>query len=108
MRPSSDLPATLWGGNEWDESAGKFASTANALEELCFCAKDALMVVDDYVPIGGGGDNQLRELAERLFRGAGNHQGRSRMAVDGHIRAACAPRCLVLATGEEVPQVKSL
>jgi hypothetical protein len=32
---------------------GNFASTANALEELAFLAKDALLVVDDFVPTGG-------------------------------------------------------
>jgi hypothetical protein len=48
-----------------------FASTANALEELAFCAKDALMVVDDFVLIGGAGDGMLQGIAERLFRAAG-------------------------------------
>src|SRR5580704_9764335 len=79
-----------------------FASTANALEELCFCAKDALIVVDDFVPSGGGGDNQLRDLAERLFRGAGNRQGRSRMAGQRLLHAARPQRALVLPTGADV------
>jgi hypothetical protein len=85
-----------------------FASTANALEELCFCAKDALIVVDDFVPIGGSGDHHLRDLAERLFRGAGNRQGRSRMAGQRLLHAARPPRALVLATGEDVPGGQSL
>jgi hypothetical protein len=85
-----------------------FASTANALEELCFCAKDALIVVDDFVPIGGSGDHHLRDLAERLFRGAGNPQGRSRMAGQRLLHAARPPRALVLPTGEDVPAGHSL
>ena len=42
-------------------------------------------------------------VADRLFRGAGNHQGRSRMAGNGHVKPARPPRCLLLATGEDVP-----
>ena len=60
-----------------------FASTANALEELAFSAKDALLVVDDFAPTGGVGDSALYAVAERLFRAAGNHQGRSRMGGHG-------------------------
>jgi hypothetical protein len=85
-----------------------FASTANAVEELAFSAKDALLVVDDFVLIGGPGDNALQGRAERLFRAAGNHQGRSRMGGDGRLQAPHPPRGLVLATGEEVPRGQSI
>ena len=84
-----------------------FDSTANALEALAFTAKDALLVVDDFVPTGGTGDGELQGTAERLFRGAGNHQGRSRMSGNG-LRSLRPPRALVLATGEEVPRGQSL
>jgi len=50
-----------------------FASTGNALEWLAFYAKDALLVVDDFAPSGRGVDAQLQNVAERLFRAAGNH-----------------------------------
>ena len=85
-----------------------FDSTANALEALAFTAKDALLVVDDFVPTGGTGDGVLQSTAERLFRGAGNHQGRSRMSGSGRLRTPQTPRALVLATGEEVPRGQSL
>ena len=85
-----------------------FASTANALEGLAFTAKDALLVVDDFVPIGGSGNNVLQGVAERLFRAAGNRQGRNRMGGNGRLRASQPPRALVLATGEEVPRGQSL
>lgn len=85
-----------------------FDSTANALEALAFTAKDALLVVDDFVPTGGTGDGELQSTAERLFRGAGNHQGRSRMSGSGRLRTPQTPRALVLATGEEVPRGQSL
>ena len=85
-----------------------FDSTANALEALAFTAKDALLVVDDFVPTGGTGDGELQSTSERLFRGAGNHQGRSRMSGSGRLRTPQTPRALVLATGEEVPRGQSL
>ena len=57
---------------------------------------------------GGSGDGELQGAAERLFRGAGNHQGRSRISGNGQLRAPRPPRALVLATGEEVPRGQSL
>jgi hypothetical protein len=86
---------------------GNFASTANALEELAFLAKDTLLVVDDFVPTGGTGDGMLEALAERLFRAAGNRQGRGRMS-GLRLRDCHPPRGLLLATGEQVPRGHSL
>lgn len=91
-----------------DTLPAHFASTANALEALAFTAKDALLVVDDFVPTGGTRDGALQDTAERLFRGAGNHQGRSRMGGNGSVRVSRPPRALLLATGEEVPRGQSL
>ena len=85
-----------------------FASTGNALEEIAFAAKDALLVVDDFAPTGGVSDSALHGAAERLFRAAGNHQGRSRMGGQGQLRSPRPPRALMLATGEEVPPGHSL
>ena len=51
---------------------GHFGSTGNALEELAFRAKDALLVVDDFVPTAGTNDGRLHETAERLFRAEGS------------------------------------
>jgi hypothetical protein len=85
-----------------------FASTANALESLSFHAKDALLVTDDFAPTGMQSDGGLRSVAERLFRAAGNQQGRSRMGKDGRSSTSQPPRALVLATGEEVPRGESI
>jgi len=85
-----------------------FASTANALESLAFHAKDALLVADDFAPTGLEGDRGLHGLAERLFRAAGNQQGRSRLSNGGRPSAAKPPRALVLATGEDVPKGQSI
>jgi hypothetical protein len=87
---------------------GNFGATANALEELAYLAKDSLLVIDDFVPTGELGDAALHALAERLFRSAGNHQGRSRMNGSSRLSAARPPRALLLATGEQVPRGQSL
>jgi hypothetical protein len=84
-----------------------FASTANALEELAFHAKDSLRVVDDFVPSGRRDGALLDRIAERLFRGAGNGQGRSRMR-GAQVHAERSPRALLVATGEEVPRGHSI
>jgi len=85
-----------------------FASTANALESLAFSVKDALLVVDDFAPQGGRRDGELQSVSERLFRGVGNQQGRSRLGADGQLRKVQMPRGLVLGTGEEVPPGQSI
>ncbi len=84
-----------------------FASTANALEVLSFHAKDALLVVDDFAPTGRQGDDGIENVAERLFRAAGNQQGRNRMIGNGRLHDR-PPRALLLATGEDVPQGHSI
>jgi hypothetical protein len=84
-----------------------FASTANAVQELAFHAKDALLVVDDFAPTGRQRDAELNDVAERLFRAAGNQQGRSRLG-GGRLSAPKPPRALLLATGEEVPSGQSI
>jgi hypothetical protein len=84
-----------------------FASTASAIEEIAFEAKDSLFVIDDFVPSGRSSDDTLQNLAERIFRAAGNRQGRSKMSGQG-LRAPRPPRASLLATGEEVPQGHSV
>ena len=87
---------------------GNFASTANSLEVLAFSAKDSLLVVDDFVPMGTAADRGLQLVAERLFRGIGNHQGRGRRRGGAGLAESLPPRALVLATGEQVPEGRSL
>ena len=85
-----------------------FASTGNALEGIAFHAKDALLVVDDFAPTGTHRDTELDRIAERLFRAAGNRQGRSRLGGNKSLSAPKPPRTLVLATGEQVPPGRSI
>jgi hypothetical protein len=85
-----------------------FASTASALEEPAFCAKDAVLVVDDFAPTGRYRDSELQNVAERLFRAVGNGQGRTRMGSNTRPGASKPPRALVMATGEQVPEGHSI
>jgi hypothetical protein len=88
---------------------GNFASTGNALETLAFHAKDVLLVIDDFAPHGGMQDvARYHGAAERIFRAAGNSQGRGRLDSTAKLREAKAPRGLILATGEDVPHGQSI
>jgi hypothetical protein len=86
-----------------------WSSSANALEALGFATKDALVVVDDFVPTGGWSDVQRQHRdADRVLRAAGNGSGRQRMRADTTLRPAKPPRCLFLSTGEDIPRGTSL
>ena len=88
---------------------GSWSSTENALEELAFRVKDALLVIDDFAPTGGANDiARLHAKADRVLRAQGNGSGRQRMRRDGSLHAARPPRGLILSTGEDIPQGKSL
>lgn len=64
-------------------------STANALQAICFHAKNSLVVVDDFVPKGSASDvARMHREADRLLRAQGNHAGRQRMSADKRIRPA--------------------
>jgi hypothetical protein len=76
---------------------------------LAFYAKDALLVVDDFVPVGNAASQQrLHSEADRLLRAQGNSMGRRRLNSDGRLEANRPPRGLILSTGESTPIGKSL
>jgi hypothetical protein len=86
-----------------------WSSTANALEGLAFLVKDAVLVIDDYVPHGTSLDvARLGDKADRLIRGVANGQGRQRMRADGSLQPNRPPRSLIIGTGEGVPPGQSL
>jgi len=85
-----------------------WVSTANYNEALAFHAKDAALVIDDFVPQGTAMDRaRLEQQADRIFRGVGNGAGRGRLRPDGTPRPARAPRAVIMSTGEEVPGGRS-
>jgi hypothetical protein len=86
-----------------------WSGTANSLEAIAFTLKDAVMATDDWAPNGGRVDLQkFQQVAERLLRGVGNRQGRSRARPDGTVRPTRFPRALVFSTGEDIPPGHSL
>jgi Domain of unknown function (DUF927) len=98
-------------GREMDDAhlPGSWLSTANALAETMFRAKDALVVVDDFAPAGSTIDVQrLHRDADRLLRGQGNLSARQRLRPDATLRPGHPPRGLILSTGEDIPHGQSL
>jgi hypothetical protein len=89
---------------------GAWSSTANANAALQFTLKDALFLIDDFVPRGSRADiERLHRDADRIFRGQGNNAGRGRLGRDGvSLRDANPPRGLTLSTGEDMPRGESL
>lgn len=88
---------------------GNWTGTANALERQAYLIKDAVFVVDDFLPRGNGGEVQrLHDKADRLLRGQANKAGRSRMRQDRTLAPEYYPRGIILATGEDVPTGHSL
>lgn len=80
-----------------------WSSTANALEDVMFRAKDMVVVIDDFVPAHAGDKAAMDAKADRVFRGAANGSGRQRLKQDGTPRPERPPRCLPIATGEYLP-----
>lgn len=86
-----------------------WSGTANANEDLAFRAKDALLVIDDFKPVGSRQDvARAHREADRVIRGQGNGIGRQRMRGDLTLRPPRPPRGVLLSTGEEVPAGQSL
>lgn len=86
-----------------------WSSTANFLERMAFLTKDAVMVVDDFLP--GGSTYEAATMhakADRVLRSQGNLSGRGRMASDTSLRKTFHPRDLTIGTGEDIPKGQSL
>jgi len=88
---------------------GSWSSTANALEAQCYKAKNALFVVDDFVPYGTSYQvRQYQKTADQIFRGQGNQSGRARLTDVSKLQETMYPRGLVFSTGEDVPTGHSI
>lgn len=88
---------------------GSWSSTANALEALSFNAKEAIFVVDDFVPNGTSWQvRALQKTADQLIRAAGNQAGRARLTDRIDFSRTNYPRGIILSTGEDVPDGHSI
>jgi hypothetical protein len=84
-------------------------STANALEAVCYSAKDTLTVIDDFAPRGAATDvARLHANADRVFRGIGNNAARLRLNAGAVLREGRPARGFVLSTGEDIPAGHSI
>ncbi|MGB9792113.1 MAG: DUF927 domain-containing protein [Thermacetogeniaceae bacterium] len=87
-----------------DSLPASWLATDNALERLCFLARDTVLVIDDYAP-----EQHPREAAaldkrvNRLVRQVGNRAARSRLQGDLTARPETPPNALVISTGEQLP-----
>lgn len=88
---------------------GNWSSTANALEAQAFKLKNAIFVVDDFVPTGTGWQlRQLQKTADQLLRGQGNQAGRARLSDTSNLQTTMYPRGCILSSGEDVPEGHSI
>ncbi|WP_337175092.1 DUF3854 domain-containing protein [Paludisphaera sp.] len=88
---------------------GSWTSTANYNETLAFLAKDALLVLDDWVPKGSKADvERSQREADRVMRAQGNGSGRGRSGRDGSSRPPRPPRGVIYSTAEATPDGQSL
>jgi hypothetical protein len=82
-----------------------FESTSNALERSLFLLKDTVAVVDDWRPAVSRSDaSEMDRKAQRFLRAVGNRQGRGRMTSETMLRRSYAPRGVVVATAEALPE----
>jgi hypothetical protein len=83
---------------------GSWSSTANALEIQASLAKNVIFTIDDFKPGHDRNENaKLFQKADRIFRGVGNQAGRGRLGSSAELKASPIPRCVVLASGEDIP-----
>lgn len=88
---------------------GSWSSTPNALEALAFFAKDALFVVDDFIPAGSSTAQRTYQAnADKIIRAQGNQQGRARLTDVSSLQQTMYPRGLILSTGEDTPEGHSV
>ena len=81
-----------------------WSGTAKSLQTLAWHAKDALLVIDDFVP----GEDNADVKAASLFRAQGNGSSGTRLIGGNLSEATRDPRGLTLSTGEALPSGSSI
>jgi hypothetical protein len=96
-------------GSAWscERLPSDWSSTANQLEKRAFTVKDAMLVIDEYVPRGHDAKEQEIKAA-RVIRAQGNLSTRDRLRSDLTERQGYRPRGLIVGTGELHPRGESL
>jgi hypothetical protein len=96
----AQLLMALWGGEfAVGTVPASWSSTVNALEGLGFCAKDALLLVDDYKPA-------VVDAAQvtRLIQNYADGTARDRLTSAAELQGGKRIRAHLLATGEDASQ----
>lgn len=78
-------------------------STIGAQERLAFAAKDALLLIDDFVGETAADQVKMRGAHQRLARTVANGGGRNRLNRDASMNAEYFARCGLITTGEDAP-----
>lgn len=79
---------------------GTWMSTAASLEVLCNAAKNSLITIDD----ANMSQPDIMKKMEKIIRSSGNGTSRGRMTSAMKTQRAFPPRCMVLSTGEDLPE----
>lgn len=88
---------------------GSWSSTANAIEAQTYRAKNALFVVDDFVPFGTAWQvRAYQKTADQVIRGQGNQAGRARLTDVSSLQETMYPRGMIMSTGEDIPTGHSI
>lgn len=82
-----------------------FMDTPNAIINSSFALKDSLICVDDYKPSLKGDMNKMDNTAQQILRSVGERTGRQRLNSDSTAMKQRYPRCNVIITGEQSPNV---
>jgi len=94
-----------------DLPAHWIGDTKVRLMELMFRAKDIPLIIDNWMP-GSSRDDQkdLDKKAHSIIQAIGDHAGRGRFAgraAQPGSNDTLPPRCLVISTGEQLPDIES-
>ena len=105
----ASLLQSHWGDFSARELPASWSSTANALEALCYRAKNALIVCDDFIPMGTSWQiKSYQKTADQLIRAQGNQAGRARLTDRSMLQQTMYPRGMILSTGEDTPEGHSV
>lgn len=84
-----------------------FESTPNAILDLAGKCKDMLYFVDDFHPTNSEQEQKaMVKTASRLIRAIGDRSARMRMNGDLSQRKSLPPKCMVVISGEQLPDVQ--
>jgi hypothetical protein len=80
-----------------------FKDTANKIERAAHCAKDSLLLVDDYHPNASEAEaSNMAKILERVLRMFGDRIGRGRLTATLNSQTVFAPRGMGIGTGEDI------